>query len=341
MSLKFKYFFANLIVMYLVLGFYLCNKYYIEFLRPETRFFLCAYAIIYTIVGFLYYCFVNAQTPSETKGYMALKTIKNLFSNAITYLTKFTTEPAFQMPPMTFAEKTNLLFLLVKIYFLPIVVNFVLDNFSLIMSGYISWTIDYHRGLSIEAFNKSLYHLLLSILILVDCTVFVVGYAADAKILRNQIRSVEPTMFGWLVTLICYPPFNIIPNFYVSCYATDFAVFHSDIPTFWARLTALILFAIYVWASIALGMKASNLTNRGIVTSGPYAFVRHPAYIAKNLAWWVSIFAINTVSAYIGMVFFSFIYFLRAITEERHLIQDPGYQAYCKVVKYRFIPKLF
>ncbi len=44
---------------------------------------------------------------------------------------------------------------------------------------------------------------------------------------------------------------------------------------------------IFSWASIALGFKASNLTNRGIVTHGPYAFVRHPGYAAKNFAWWL------------------------------------------------------
>lgn len=43
--------------------------------------------------------------------------------------------------------------------------------------------------------------------------------------------------------------------------------------------------AIYAWASWALGLKASNLTNRGIVTTGPYKYIRHPAYICKNTAW--------------------------------------------------------
>ncbi len=61
--------------------------------------------------------------------------------------------------------------------------------------------------------------------------------------------------------------------------------------------TLLVALAVFSWASIALGFKASNLTNRGIVTHGPYAFVRHPAYAAKNLAWWLG--ALPTV----GMMF--------------------------------------
>jgi len=35
------------------------------------------------------------------------------------------------------------------------------------------------------------------------------------------------------------------------------------------------------------------------------------------------------------------IYTVRALTEERHLMKDPEYRAYCKKVKYRFIPGVF
>ena len=43
-----------------------------------------------------------------------------------------------------------------------------------------------------------------------------------------------------------------------------------------ANIALLISLGIYSWASVALGFKASNLTNRGIVSHGPYAYVRHP-----------------------------------------------------------------
>src|SRR3546814_17210443 len=47
------------------------------------------------------------------------------------------------------------------------------------------------------------------------------------------------------------------------------------------------LIAVYAWATMAFGIRFSNLTHRGIITHGPYALTRHPAYIAKNLSWWV------------------------------------------------------
>jgi protein-S-isoprenylcysteine O-methyltransferase Ste14 len=71
--------------------------------------------------------------------------------------------------------------------------------------------------------------------------------------------------------------------------------------------------------------------------------VRHPAYVAKNVFWWLSLLPIvmDKPMAIVYMTGWSFLYFLRAVTEERHLRLDPDYVAYCEKVKYRFIPKLY
>jgi protein-S-isoprenylcysteine O-methyltransferase Ste14 len=104
-----------------------------------------------------------------------------------------------------------------------------------------------------------------------------------------------------------------------------------------------------LWATFSLGTKCSNLTNRGIVSTGAYGIVRHPAYISKNLSWFlmaipiiglsITTWSINWI-ALISIIGWMIIYFLRAITEERHLMQDSDYREYCKKVKYRFIPGL-
>ena len=96
---------------------------------------------------------------------------------------------------------------------------------------------------------------------------------------------------------------------------------------------------IYVWATLAFGLRFSNLTNRGIITRGPYRFVRHPAYAAKVVSWWCE--AVPIFGSFLQLFFFLgwvSIYFLRAITEERHLKADPCYRAYCDAVKHRFVP---
>jgi protein-S-isoprenylcysteine O-methyltransferase Ste14 len=80
--------------------------------------------------------------------------------------------------------------------------------------------------------------------------------------------------------------------------------------------------------------------------------VRHPAYIAKNLAWWIG--ALPTlyvafssgdarVAGYslLALCGWTTIYALRAITEERHLLLlDNGYAQYMQRVKWRFIPRV-
>ena len=101
------------------------------------------------------------------------------------------------------------------------------------------------------------------------------------------------------------------------------------------------LLVIYTLASVALGPKASNLTNRGIVSAFPYSIIRHPAYISKVLMWWITMLPRINMSFVLGMSFWTFIYFLRTITEERHLMADPDYQAYCKNVRWRFVPGLY
>ena len=107
--------------------------------------------------------------------------------------------------------------------------------------------------------------------------------------------------------------------------------------------------ATYASASVALGVKASNLTHRGIVGRGPYAFIRHPAYVCKNLAWWIgsgpliaASFAeswFKGVTAIASIAGWSMVYILRALTEEDHLRKVDGeYAAYAAKVRYRFIP---
>jgi protein-S-isoprenylcysteine O-methyltransferase Ste14 len=114
----------------------------------------------------------------------------------------------------------------------------------------------------------------------------------------------------------------------------------------------LILMGVYASASVALGLKASNLTNRGTVSRGPYAYIRHPAYLCKNLFWWVSAIPLLWGSMQVGdwqlfgLAFFSLcawsaIYTVRALTEERHLLADPEYGDYCERVKWRFIPRVW
>jgi protein-S-isoprenylcysteine O-methyltransferase Ste14 len=173
----------------------------------------------------------------------------------------------------------------------------------------------------------------------------------ESRRLGNEIRSVDPTVVGWAAALMCYPPFNVVTGAVLGSQNETFPQFDSPTLHLALNLLLLALMAIYASASAALGLKASNLTHRGIVARGPYAVVRHPAYTCKNIAWWIG--SVPLVTAAFGqswvagllsaasVVGWTLIYVLRAMTEEDHLRSvDGAYAEYAARVRYRFIPGL-
>jgi protein-S-isoprenylcysteine O-methyltransferase Ste14 len=184
----------------------------------------------------------------------------------------------------------------------------------------------------------------------VDVLVFAVGYGVEHPRLGNEIRSVEPTLLGWCAALLCYPPLVWLTSNALGWYSFELPQFRSPGFQHTAVVAMLLGVGVYTWASLALGLRASNLTNRGIVTTGPYRWMRHPAYVAKNVSWWIGATPLllklastnpwGAVPVFVGTAAWSAIYVLRAFTEERHLGSDPDYQAYRSRVRWRFIPGL-
>jgi len=237
-------------------------------------------------------------------------------------------------------EKATTLFFLVKFFFVPVMLNFLFANFGALLST--SHTLLTAAPSEDLERNRLIYFAILNFMLVVDTGFFVLGYLFEFPAWRNDLRSVEPTIFGWIVALCCYPPFNGFVTQGIGWGSSDFSVFPSPLASLVTICVSLVLFGVYTWATVALGLKASNLTNRGIVRTGPYAYVRHPAYVCKNLHWLVMglpLIAVNWLAA-LSIAGWAMIYLLRAITEERHLLADPQYQHYCKEVPYRFIPNV-
>jgi protein-S-isoprenylcysteine O-methyltransferase Ste14 len=192
--------------------------------------------------------------------------------------------------------------------------------------------------------HHQVYLVLYHLLFVVDVGIAIIGYTVSSRWLHNRVRSVDQTLGGWLVALLCYPPLNsgFADHFIGYGHIAHAGWIHNEAVLMILKTAVVCLFGIYVWSTIALGFKFSNLTHRGIVTTGPYRFVRHPAYASKNIAWWLdSTFVLSNLWASLALLAWNLIYVLRGITEERHLQHDPKYRAYCKMVPYRFIYKLF
>ncbi len=338
MRVKYRYYTSNLLVIWLFIFIYRTHHYYVKFLSEQAQLVLLLLASTYTVGGFFYYRHAAKPTPSHA--YEAIAAISRWLGQSQIYLSKFPYDKNIQLPTITKQEKTALLFLLVKIIYLPMMTNFFLANLNS-ARYHLTPFITGQYNADIQSLHLLIFPLLIDLIFLVDSGLYATGYALEAARCNNLVKSVEPTVLGWAVTLACYPPFNGFVNTYALWYSLDIPLFKNLWLTILAEIVMILCYAVYVWGSISLGWKCSNLTNRGIVMTGAFAYVRHPAYIAKNLAWWIAMLPIASVPAILTMSFWSFIYFLRAITEERHLLQDPDYQEYCKKVPYRFIPYVY
>ena len=185
---------------------------------------------------------------------------------------------------------------------------------------------------------------LFDILFTIDVQIGTVGYLLTFRPLDAHIRSGNPFLAGWLAALLCYPPFvyafmgngGVIQYEYQTEGWGFWMDGHGMVLWLWAALL-IALTACYAWATMAFGIRFSNLTYRGVLTNGPYRFTRHPAYLSKNLFWWGTTmpFFVTTGSwleaarntVFLGCV--SAIYFWRAKTEEAHLLaEDPKYREY-------------
>lgn len=186
--------------------------------------------------------------------------------------------------------------------------------------------------------------LLVTAMFVLDAQIGTVGYIMTMKPLDAQIRSANPFLAGWLAALVCYPPFQLMQGSGPLFYQTNtrnwefWFAGHDLVLWIWAAIL-VVLAAIYAWATVAFGLRFSNLTYRGVLTNGPYRFTKHPAYLAKNAFWWLETLPFLVVSHSLTDVvrntFFlacvSAIYFWRAKTEEAHLTaEDPKYRAYAE-----------
>ncbi|MBN8842881.1 MAG: protein-S-isoprenylcysteine methyltransferase [Sphingomonadales bacterium] len=233
----------------------------------------------------------------------------------------------------------------VKAFFTAFMLSIVPGNFSSLVSVQMSEVLANPYMMGIWAIN---------VLYLVDVHIATVGYILTMKPLDSHIRTANPYFMGWIAALACYPPF-ILMNGGPLDYQVNGADWgywlegHDTLMAVWAGVLFLLV-AVYAWATMAFGIRFSNLTHRGVITHGPYAFTRHPAYVSKNLSWWIGSLpflvtaggAVEAVRNTLLLAAVSGIYYWRAKTEEKHLLADPAYQAYWSWAQQNaLIPRLF
>jgi protein-S-isoprenylcysteine O-methyltransferase Ste14 len=79
-----------------------------------------------------------------------------------------------------------------------------------------------------------------------------------------------------------------------------------------------------------------------VVTSGPYAIVRHPMYAAMVVMYMAWPLVLGSLWAYIPVACVAILLVFRTANEDRTLLRElPGYEDYARRTRYRLIPGLW
>jgi len=223
--------------------------------------------------------------------------------------------------------RDHLLAMAIKIFFMPLMVGFGLTDW-----GHLT-------RIPIEIGNfRSFYEIAYQMLLLIDVCFGVIGYICCFRILGAHVRWPERTAGGWLFCLMCYVPFwQIINRNFLNysdgiVWGTVFAE-GSLIYMIWGS-AILCLMSIYALSTVSFGYRFSNLTYRGVVCSGPYRFARHPAYLSKNLSYWLIEMPVigssfgSALTGTLALLLVNGIYYMRARYEERCCLQHEDYRIY-------------
>ncbi len=107
--------------------------------------------------------------------------------------------------------------------------------------------------------------------------------------------------------------------------------------------TAVILgFLIIYWVFSENSFAASTIkveAEQRVISTGPYRLVRHPMYAGGALLLLATPLALGSLWATPVAVAITIGIIVRLLDEERYLSANlPGYEAYCREVRYRLIP---
>ncbi len=368
-----KHYFCSLIV-YGVLGILLWNipffkdysSYYVKILYNHLY---LSYILIAPIIYFYY----RPKSIWKSHNISICGYIKRVFFHLPKFAPLKTEEIKKELQHFipSYTESQSLMLIFIKFFFGAIMVSAFVNNIDVLMQRSDTYKNIFDTvstavlNLDFNAFKhflfeykNVLYTNAILILFSIDLLCFCLGYLTELSFFKNKIRTVETTAAGVFFCLICYPPFIAVNQAFIRLPQNDNVMAFGDInsPITWGfRIAAIIFLCIYAAASVALFFKASNLTNRGTVSCFPYNIVRHPAYISKNIFWVLTTvpalfvdfsaidfclkdYLINSTLVVCAIIGCAGVYYMRALTEERHLIKDPEYQRYTQKVKYRFIP---
>ena len=150
---------------------------------------------------------------------------------------------------------------------------------------------------------------------------------------RDKLFTVLYIVFLFLMFIVCGLD---VGRFQLSSLRMEFLV------------VGVVIFVV-VWVFVAWAMVENKFfettvriqqeRDHRVVTTGPYAIVRHPGYAGMILFYGCAPFIIGSLYGLIPVTLLSFAFVFRTYFEYRLLYEElPGYKEYTKKVRYRLVP---
>lgn len=220
----------------------------------------------------------------------------------------------------------------VKIIFIPYMYSSLMNLMAILINMDLNFSPD------------NLNQILFNFGITLDVLIGTMGYLLSAKLINNDIKDTDSHILGWIFTLLCYPPLLILRENINK--QTDALLWTDILPrdsfVYWVYFVLInSTWVVYWLATFEFGITFSNLSWRRLINTGVYKYTKHPAYIAKNIFWWLNtlpfigtvVFSQNWWHNILALTSTSLLYYARAWSEERHLKKFPEYVAYAQTIQ--------
>ena len=174
----------------------------------------------------------------------------------------------------------------------------------------------------------------------------VVVYRKNPDLLKERIkpptrgRSPLPAIGGLVMAVLIYSIIGLDQRFHWS----------DIVPLPW-MVAGLVIYAIGIglatWSLLvnsffSIAVRIQEDRGQKVISSGPYAIVRHPGYAGGILAIFASALALNSLLAIIPAVILLVVFVNRTVIEDRMLQGElAGYADYATKVRYRLIPGIW
>lgn len=125
----------------------------------------------------------------------------------------------------------------------------------------------------------------------------------------------------------------------------DYRYHWSNVPVAFVIMADVIFFLGYIISFLVL--KENSYASRiievekgqRVISTGPYAIVRHPMYLGVMLLFLFTPLALGSFWALIAFIPLPVLLVLRILNEEKVLLRDlPGYKEYCQKTRRRLLP---